>query len=163
MSIPAAAAAAVRDLYNNHFSGTLPASLASSTSLMSLYVPYSDLIDNIPIARNVQIMVQTQSRIIVVGGCRVEGCFNDSTKDEDLMCMNRTVMMCDFAISRHCNKHTTNIPLKRRSSCFHQTVTIAATAAAAAAALRMLYNNHFSGTLPASLASSTSLYALYVP
>ena len=108
-------------------------------------------------------MVQTQGRIIVLGRCRAEGWFNDSTKDEDSMCMNQTVMMCDFTISRHCNKHTTNTPLKSQASCFHQTVNIPA----AAAALRELNNNHFSGTIPASLASSTSLQtawkALYVP
>ena len=76
------------------------------------------------------------------------------------MCMNQTVMMCDFAISCHRNKHTSNTPSKRQASCLNQTVTIAA---AAAAALRALYNNHFSGTIPASLASMTSLQSLYVP
>ena len=99
------------------------------------------------------------TRGALVGRCRAEGWFNDSTKDEDLMCMNQTVMMCDFAISRYCNKHTNNTPLKRQASCFHQTVTIST----AAAALRLLNNNRFSGTIPASLASSTSLRRAYVP
>ena len=75
--------------------------------------------------------------------------------------MNQTVMMCDFAISRHCNKHTNNAPSKSQASCFHQTVTIPT--ATAAAALRLLNNNNFSGTIPANLASSTSLFFLYVP
>ena len=65
-------------------------------------------------------------------------------------------MICNFAISRHCNKHTNNTSLKHQ---FHQKVTILT---AAAAALRKLNNNDFSGTVPASLASSTSLIVLYV-
>ena len=88
-TVTIATAAALRELYNNHFSGTIPASLASSTSLQTLYVPYPGQMDNRPIDKNVQIMVQTQGCIIEVGGCRVEGSFNDSTKDEDLMCMIR--------------------------------------------------------------------------
>ena len=53
MTIPTTSA--LRALYNNHFSGTIPASLASSASLHVLYVPYPDQIDSRLIGRNVSI------------------------------------------------------------------------------------------------------------
>ena len=48
-------------------------------------------------------MCADDGAVTVVGKCRVEGLFSHSTNDEGLICMDQTVIMCDFAIFLHYN------------------------------------------------------------